>query len=323
MKTASWEAASIEEAADALRSAQSDDLALLPCGRRSRVARHAPRAQPDAWLSLAGMTAIRSIDPQDQTCEVEAGLSPGALDAALAEHGLQLGVAAPCADRGTLGGLFLAPDVSLLSAQHGPPRDQVLGAEWLLADGSRVRSGARVVKSVAGYDVTRLLLGSRGRLAVCVSLILRLRPRPREEHWYRCAPGQLRGSAPPPGARLGFQVRDGEDAWLQTERVELRGDGLASADPGAGRRALEEALEGFAAAPVRVALSCWQPEATPHGAADHLGAQFAATPAPEVEERWRGRPDWTVLPHRDPSPWLDAVARACAPGVTPLGQRRR
>ena len=196
---------SVAALADALRAAQADGVTVLPRGRGSRLLRHAPTAAPARWLSTAALQGVRWIDVADQTCEVEAGLAPAALEALLAPHRLTLGVLAPCAGAGTLGGLFLSGELSLLHAACGPPRDQVLGGEWLLADGSRIRSGARVVKSVAGYDLTRLLLGSRGRLAVCTALTLRLRPLPRRVDWWQCADPQAwsrcRRPRPPPPAR--------------------------------------------------------------------------------------------------------------------------
>ncbi|HEX9793492.1 MAG TPA: FAD-binding oxidoreductase, partial [Planctomycetota bacterium] len=195
--------ADAEAAADLLATARAEGRCVLPRGRGTRVARHSPESAPDLWLSSSQWRTIHALSPDDQTCEVDAGLAPSVLEAALAPHGLELAVNAPGPAAGTLGGLFLAPDLSLLQAAWGPPRDQVLGARWLLADGSVVNTGARVVKSVAGYDVTRLFLGSRGRLACCLRLILRLRPRPRAARWFRIDPAQLcRWLAADPPARI-------------------------------------------------------------------------------------------------------------------------
>jgi hypothetical protein len=139
----------------------------------------------DCWLSLAECQKMLWLDVADQTCEVQAGMSPAALISHLEGTGLELAVMCRNPNSGTLGGLFMAAEASLLSPSCGPTRDFVLGASWILADGCSVRSGARVVKSVAGYDVTRLLLGSRGQLAINTSLILRLRPAPRELLWFQ------------------------------------------------------------------------------------------------------------------------------------------
>ncbi|MDA0666383.1 MAG: FAD-binding oxidoreductase [Planctomycetota bacterium] len=165
-----------EELRSFLHKAQVAGKSVLPCGQGTRLERFLPQADPDVWLSCAELKKILWIDAEDQTCCVEAGLSLDALQKALASFHLQLDVLAPNASSGSLGGLFMSRERSLTEKYSGPTRDQVLGASWMMADGNTVQSGARVVKSVAGYDVTRLLLGSRGRLAICLDLTLRLRP---------------------------------------------------------------------------------------------------------------------------------------------------
>lgn len=173
-----------ERAVALLVEAQKQGQTILPCGNGTRLQRFLPEANPDRWLSVAGMQEVLWLDAEDQTCAVEAGMSPAKLQELLAPHALQLDALCPNMEHGTLGGLFLSREHSLLSGSCGPLRDQVLGATWLLADGSIVKSGARVVKSVAGYDVTRLFLGSRGRLAICLDLTLRLRPKAPARRWF-------------------------------------------------------------------------------------------------------------------------------------------
>ncbi len=312
---------SADEAAEQIRAAQRDGASLLPCGRRSRLARHGPELRADRWLELGGMDRLLELDPEDQTCVVEPGLAPSALDRAVAAHGLELGVTAP--GDGSLGGLFLAPDLSLLSGFFGPPRDQVLGADWLLADGSAVRTGARVVKSVAGYDLTRLFLGSRGRLAVCTRLVLRLRPRPRRPLWCH---GEVAERAALPAPRLLFQVDADGPAYALLEGVEQSGsDAWASMEPGDGEAALRAALDGFARCSGRLLFPAGAPTpAGMTGPVDLLGGQAAAD-LPDPSEG-RGAPTDDPLPagarwipDRRPSPWLAAIQRACAPGARPFG----
>ena len=172
-----------EELRGFLKKAQSAGQSVFPCGQGSRLKRFLPKAKPDLWLSCSELKEILWVDPADQTCCVEAGLSLDALQKTLASFHLQLDVLDPNASSGSLGGLFMSRERSLTEKYSGPTRDQVLGASWMMADGSEIQSGARVVKSVAGYDVTRLLLGSRGRLAICLDLTLRLRPIRPETHW--------------------------------------------------------------------------------------------------------------------------------------------
>jgi glycolate oxidase FAD binding subunit len=149
-------------------------------GGGSRAHRAAPADGAHA-VRLAGIAAIERLDAPDQTCSVDCGVRREELDAALAPHGLEL----PCPGGGTIGGLFAADPLG--AAAHGgqSPRSLLLGVEGLLADGTAFRSGARVVKSVAGFDVHKLLVGSEGRLYAATRLHLRLKPRPRAEAWFR------------------------------------------------------------------------------------------------------------------------------------------
>ncbi|RMH05459.1 MAG: FAD-binding oxidoreductase [Planctomycetota bacterium] len=314
-----------EEAADLVRAAAAAGRTLLPCGRRTRLRRHAPEARPEAWLSLAGLDRIESIDTEDQTCVVGAGVSPEELAAAAGERGLELGALFPPTG-GTLGGAFLAPEVSLLSGFFGPPRDQVLSADWLLADGSRVRTGARVVKSVAGYDLTRLFLGSRGRLAACLRLVLRLRPRPRRPLW--CA-GPEATAAELPAPRLLFRPPNAAEAIALLEGVPEPGaDGWHPIEADVGEAARDALLAAFAAAPGRICLPPARLRKTAGldptaSGADLLGGQ--APLAADRLEAWRRRPpaDAVVLPRARSSPWLARLQAACAPGAPPFGGSSR
>jgi len=166
-----------------LLKAQGLGQAVMPCGQGTRLQRFLPHATPDVWLSASNLQEMIWLDVEDQTCCVEAGMSLHALQKALAPFHLQLDIVAPGAQLGTLGGLFMSREPSLSEGLCGPTRDHVLGATWMMANGAILKSGARVVKSVAGYDVTRLLLGSRGRLAICLDLTLRLRPLRPDSFW--------------------------------------------------------------------------------------------------------------------------------------------
>lgn len=134
-------------------------------------------------LDLSGCDRIVRLDPGDQTCTVECGVRRAELDAALAEHDLEL----PCLsdnEHGTIGGLFASDPFGPAAAGSPSPRNLLLGMDALLADGTQFRSGAPVVKSVAGFDVHKLLVGSHGHLYVAARLHLRLKPRPRHEQWF-------------------------------------------------------------------------------------------------------------------------------------------
>ena len=132
-------------------------------------------------VSMERLDSIVRLDAADQTCSVDAGVRREALDDELHKVGLEL----PCLGGGTIGGLFASDPVGAGTAGGASPRTLLLGIEGLLADGTAFRCGSRVVKSVAGFDVHKLLIGSHGRLFAATRLHLRLRPRPRAEQWFR------------------------------------------------------------------------------------------------------------------------------------------
>ena len=152
---------SLEEASEALRGADVE-------GRRLRIGED---------LTTDGLTRVLEHEAGDLTCTVEAGLRLSALQAALARHGQRLSLDPP--GDPTIGAL-LADNVSgPLRHRFGAPRDLVLGVTLVLADGTIASAGGKVVKNVAGYDLSRLVCGSRGRLALVVRASLRLHPLPK------------------------------------------------------------------------------------------------------------------------------------------------
>lgn len=126
-------------------------------------------------VSTADMNRILRLEADDLTCSVEPGVRREDLDAALADHNLWL----PCGGTGTLGGIFAGDREGPLAPAQAEPRSLLLGLTAVLTDGTRFKSGARVVKNVAGFDLQKLFVGSRGRLFAVTSMHLKLRPRPR------------------------------------------------------------------------------------------------------------------------------------------------
>lgn len=165
-----------DELQDLLR-ATTGQIRLVGSGSRQH---RLPEAGDALRVRLDGLASIERLDGPDQTCSVDCGVPRHELDAALGPLGLEL----PCPGQGTLGGLFAADPIGAAAPGGAGPRSLLLGAEAVLADGTRFRSGARVVKSVAGFDVQRLGVGSAGRLFVITRLHLRLKPRPRAEQWF-------------------------------------------------------------------------------------------------------------------------------------------
>ena len=152
---------SLEEASAALAAAQRD-------GRALRIGEN---------LTTQGLHRLLEHEAGDLTCTVEAGMRLSALQAALEPYGQRLSLDPP--GDPTIGGL-LAENVSgPLRHRFGAPRDLVLGATLVLADGTIASSGGKVVKNVAGYDLARLVCGSRGRFALIARASFRLHPTPK------------------------------------------------------------------------------------------------------------------------------------------------
>jgi FAD/FMN-containing dehydrogenase len=170
--TATFAPGSAAELADWLRQGRPR---VRLCGRDSRRLRTRAAAPAAAVLTLAKLDRIERFVADDLTCSVQPGVLRGELDRVLAERGLELG----CAGGGTIGGLFAADPIGATVPGGPQPRNLLLGLEAVLADGTPWKCGARVVKSVAGFDVHKLFVGSAGRLCAATLLHLKLRPAPR------------------------------------------------------------------------------------------------------------------------------------------------
>lgn len=155
---------SLEQASKALASAHAE-------GRRVRIGED---------LTTDGIGRILEHEEGDLTCTVEAGVRLSELEAALARAGQRLSLDPP--GDPTIGALLATNVSGPLRHRYGAPRDLVLGATLVLADGTIANSGGKVVKNVAGYDLARLVCGSHGRLALVVRASFRLHPAPATAH---------------------------------------------------------------------------------------------------------------------------------------------
>ena len=134
----------------------------------------------DAVLDLRALSGVIVHNPGDMTVSVHAGTPLRELNAELAGHGQHVAFdAARVADGATVGGLVATADAGPAALVYGSLRDLVIGTTLVLADGTVARSGGHVIKNVAGYDLTKLVHGSYGTLAVIAEVVLRLHPEPR------------------------------------------------------------------------------------------------------------------------------------------------
>ncbi len=148
-------------------------------GRNTRADRRPASDSECQRVSLAKWNGIERLEADDLTCSVQPGVAVADLQAALAERGVELGFGEQ--DPGTIGGLFAMDPLGPANLGQPCPRSTILGLEAVLTTSEEFRSGARVVKSVAGFDVHKLFIGSMGRLFVATLLHLKLRPRPQAD----------------------------------------------------------------------------------------------------------------------------------------------
>jgi glycolate oxidase FAD binding subunit len=171
----------VEQVAAVLALAAEDSLAVVPRGSGSALGLGHPPARVDVLLDMRAMDRVIDYNPDDLTASVEAGVTAGALAARLDPRRQLLPVDPPGVLSRTLGGLVATAASGPLRLRYGTLRDLLLGVRFVQADGVVTWGGARVVKSVTGYDVPKLMAGSLGTLGVLCELTIRLHPRPESE----------------------------------------------------------------------------------------------------------------------------------------------
>jgi glycolate oxidase FAD binding subunit len=189
--------ASREEVVEVMRAAARDGLTVVPFGGPPDSSHLADLPRFDLALDLAALDRVVEYEPEDLTITAECGVTLATLRATLAARGQELPLESPGGGRTTLGGALAANASGPRRLRLGAPRDRILGARFVLGDGTLARSGGKVVKNVAGYALHRLLCGSRGALAIVLEASLKLAPRParREALLYAATAEQLRDAA--------------------------------------------------------------------------------------------------------------------------------
>jgi glycolate oxidase FAD binding subunit len=169
--------ASTEEAAALLGRASAEGWAVEPAGSGTWLWSGSSSAAPDIVLSASRMKRVVEYEPADLTITVEAGMTLTELEALVAPHRQWLPLDPP-GRRRSLGAVASTGVWGPLGASWGGPRDLMLGLRAVTGDGRDFRAGGRVVKNVAGFDLVKLLIGSRGALAFITEVTTRLLPKP-------------------------------------------------------------------------------------------------------------------------------------------------
>jgi FAD/FMN-containing dehydrogenase len=138
-------------------------------------------APADLALSTRGLEAVTRVSPADLVASAQAGASLDLVRRRLAEQGMWLALDPPGRPERSLGSIAATATAGPLRLGFGPVRDHVLGATIVTGDGRLVHAGGRVVKNVAGYDLTKLHVGGFGGFGIIAELHLRLRALPRAD----------------------------------------------------------------------------------------------------------------------------------------------
>jgi len=166
------------EVAAVMRVASRHGVPVVPRGAGSGLVGGANAVDGCITLVLTRMDAVLEVAPADRLAVVQPGVVNKTLRDAVRGHGLFYPPDPASYDWCTLGGNLAVDSGGLCCVKYGVTSDYVLGLEVVLADGRVLRTGRRTVKGVAGYDLTRLFVGSEGTLGVITEATLALRPSP-------------------------------------------------------------------------------------------------------------------------------------------------
>jgi glycolate oxidase FAD binding subunit len=167
-----------EELANTLQIANEGGLRVIPCGGGTKLSWGTPPSDADILISTLRLDRIVEHAIDDLTVTVESGCRIAGLQHHLTQNRQRLALDVLWPERSTVGGVLATNDSGSLRLRFGTARNLVLGMTVALSDGTLARSGGRVVKNVAGYDLPKLMIGAFGTLGIITEVTFRLHPTP-------------------------------------------------------------------------------------------------------------------------------------------------
>jgi glycolate oxidase FAD binding subunit len=188
----------VEEVSAVLRACAAGDLAVVPAGGGTKLHWGPPPERLDVLLDLCCLNEIVEHAAGDLVVRAQAGVTMDALADRLAGSGQELALDVPFPEGTTIGGTLAAAVAGPRAFRYGTARDLLIGITVVLPDGTVARSGGKVVKNVAGYDLGKLFTGSFGTLGVIAEATFRLHPLPADRRWVVAVVEPPRVSEPGP-----------------------------------------------------------------------------------------------------------------------------
>ncbi|MEU0986645.1 FAD-linked oxidase C-terminal domain-containing protein [Streptomyces sp. NPDC005953] len=171
----------VEQVQHVMRTATALRVPVVPQGARTGLSGAANASDGCIVLSLIKMDRILEISPVDRIAVVEPGVINAVLSREVNKHGLHYPPDPSSWETCTIGGNIGTASGGLCCVKYGVTAEYVLGLDVVLADGRLLTTGRRTAKGVAGYDLTRLFVGSEGSLGVVVRAVLALKPKPPQQ----------------------------------------------------------------------------------------------------------------------------------------------
>ena len=166
----------LEELSEAVRS--TGNRAIATVGSGTALGLGNPALREDIALQMRGLNRIVDYVPEDQVVVVEAGVTLRDLQGELGKRGQRLALDPLGGDGATIGGMLATNAYGPGALRYGTLKDLIVGIELVRADGVVAHAGGKVVKNVAGFDVSKLIVGSLGTLAIITKATFRVHPLP-------------------------------------------------------------------------------------------------------------------------------------------------